>query len=71
MPEAIPTECSGKAEKQRGAQCDEPTHRDVRQNPPNEYQSENRPEYRAKSKANPKLESVSWRIKTHGQRNTI
>ena len=66
MPKAIPAECSGKAEKHRSAQRDEPTHRDVWQNPPNKYQPEDRPEYRAKSEANPELESVSWRIKTHG-----
>jgi hypothetical protein len=71
MPKAIPPECSGKSEKHRSAQCDEPTHRDVWQNPPNKYQTEDRPEHCAKSEANSKLESVSWRIKTHGWRNTI
>jgi hypothetical protein len=71
MPKAIPPECSGKSKKRGSAQCDEPTRRNVRQNPPNEYQSENRPEHGAKDEANPKLEPVSRRIKIHGQRTTI
>ncbi len=65
MPEAITPQCSGNSEKYSSAQTDQPSHRDVWEDPPGEHQGKYRTEHRTTNEAHPELESVTWRIKTH------